>query len=149
MVTSRNGKAFRTTDPFWGKSTVHWWISPHKGPVMRIIDFSFDISLNKILNNNFVFRRFTMPRCPCDVCDCDTHVLLSTIGTVSIQWIINILRHFPQYRSHSSPWTIYEISVVSVILHTCSFHCHARDTWHRFIRSNHRLYKSAHLCADN
>ena len=49
MTTSWQRNTFRITGPSWGESTGH---SHHKGPMMWRFAVSFEISLNKMLDNN-------------------------------------------------------------------------------------------------
>ena len=60
-----------------GSYTMHYWHFVrriyqwipfnHKGPVMQSFDFSFDVSLNKLLDKWLSYRWLKLPWCSCDM----------------------------------------------------------------------------------
>ena len=57
MMVLLLGKAFRITEPFWGKPPLPV-VSPHKVPVMRNFDAFFDVILKKLSNKQLRCRWF-------------------------------------------------------------------------------------------
>ena len=62
-VKSGNG----VTDPLWGESTSHRWISSHKGIAMQSLGVSFVVSLNMLLNKQLICQWWR---------SCDTTVMV-------------------------------------------------------------------------
>ena len=87
MMTSWHGNTFHITGPLWGESIIHHVESHHKWPAMWSFVVFFDVSLNKLLNNQSSCWWFEMPWCSCVICVMMRHA--------SQQPLLEILSRYP------------------------------------------------------
>ena len=82
------------TGPLWGKLPVD---SSHEGPVMWDIGAPFDVSLNKLLNKQFMGRWFGMYWSLFDVAVMINNKIYQWIQVMKYIWIRDWQRTFPGY----------------------------------------------------